>query len=148
MGTFKKSREWYDTRIPVMQLLSINLYITLDSLLQKASNGVEPHYLDIWVAMHRDDPQSEQKLVSTNFFYSYVCIIICFIRVNKLIIVQERSRKVLKKKHGPDVETSSSASKLNWVRNCDRRKNLCNNYCKAINRFSMHYRKHRNVHRL
>jgi hypothetical protein len=33
---------------------------------------VEPHYLDVWVPMHRDDPQSQQMLVSINFFFSYV----------------------------------------------------------------------------
>jgi hypothetical protein len=85
----KKSRERYDTRTPVLQLLCINLCIMLDCLLQKASTGVEPHYLDVWVPMHPNDSHSQQKLVSTNFFYSYVCIIICFICVNKLIVVQE-----------------------------------------------------------
>jgi hypothetical protein len=59
----------------------------LDSILLKASTGVEPHYLDVWVLMHWDDPQSLQKLASTNFFYSYVCIVICFIHVNKLVVV-------------------------------------------------------------
>jgi hypothetical protein len=54
--------------------------------------------------MHRDDRQSQQKLVSTNFFYSYVFIVICFIHVNKLIVVHEQYIKELKKKHGPDVD--------------------------------------------
>jgi hypothetical protein len=92
------------THTPILQLLCINLYITLDSLLQRASTRVEPYYLDVWVPMHRDNPQSQQKLVSTNFFYSYVCIIICFFYINKLIVVQERYTKELKKKHGPNVE--------------------------------------------
>jgi hypothetical protein len=72
MDTSEKFRERYDTRTPVLQLLCINLCITLDYLLQKASTRVEPHYLDVWVPMHQDDPQSQQKLVSINFFYSYV----------------------------------------------------------------------------
>jgi hypothetical protein len=55
-------------------------------IMKKASTGVEPHYLDVWVPMHPDDPQSPQKLVSTNFFFSYVCIICC-IRVTKIIVV-------------------------------------------------------------
>jgi hypothetical protein len=68
MDTFGRFRERYDTRIPVMQLLCI----MLDSLLQKVSTRVEPHYLDVWLPMHRDDPQSRQKLVTINFFYSSV----------------------------------------------------------------------------
>jgi hypothetical protein len=58
----------YDTHIPVLQLLCI----MLDSLLQKASTRVEPHYLDVWVPMHQDNPQSRQKMVSINFFYSSI----------------------------------------------------------------------------
>jgi hypothetical protein len=68
MDMSKKSRERYDTHTHVMQLLCINLYIMLDYLLQNASIRVESHYLDILVSMHRDDSQSQQKLVSTNFF--------------------------------------------------------------------------------
>jgi hypothetical protein len=79
----------------------------LDSLLQKAGIGVEPHYLDVWVPMHWDDPHSQHKLVSINFFYSYVCIIICFIGVNKLIVVQEQYTEELKMKHGPDIDPRS-----------------------------------------
>jgi hypothetical protein len=39
--------------------------------------------------MHCDDLQSQHKIVSINLFYGYVCIVICFIHVNKLIVVQE-----------------------------------------------------------
>jgi hypothetical protein len=39
----------------------------LDSILQKASTGVDPHFNDVWVAMLRDDPEATQKLVSNNF---------------------------------------------------------------------------------
>jgi hypothetical protein len=45
----------------------------LDSVLQKASTGVDPHFIDIWVHMHRDDPEATQKLVSNNF-NSYICM--------------------------------------------------------------------------
>jgi hypothetical protein len=58
MDTSERFKEWYDTRTPVLQLLCINLCITLNSLLQKASIGIEPHFLDVWVPMHQDDPQS------------------------------------------------------------------------------------------
>jgi hypothetical protein len=58
----------------------------LDSILQKASMGVDPHFIDVWVTMHRDDPEAMQKLVSNNF-NSYVCIV-CFIYV-KLTFVQD-----------------------------------------------------------
>jgi hypothetical protein len=58
----------------------------LDSILQKASMGVDPHFIDVWVPMHRDDLEVMQKLVSNNF-NSYVCII-CFIHV-KLTFVQD-----------------------------------------------------------
>jgi hypothetical protein len=51
----------------------------LDSILQKASTGVDPHFINIWVPMHRDDLEVTQKLVSNNF-NSYVCIV-CFIDV-------------------------------------------------------------------
>jgi hypothetical protein len=55
------------------------------------------------VPMHRDDPQSQWKLVSTNFFYNYVCIVICFICVNKLIVVSKQYTEELKKKHVSDI---------------------------------------------
>jgi hypothetical protein len=54
-------------------LLLINLFIMLDSVLQKASMGVDPHFIAVWVPMHRDDPEATQKLVSNNF-NSYICM--------------------------------------------------------------------------
>jgi hypothetical protein len=63
------------------------LFIMLDSILQKASTGVDPHFIDVWVPMHRDDPEATQKLVSNNF-NSYVCIVY-FIHV-KLTFVQDQ----------------------------------------------------------
>jgi hypothetical protein len=53
--------------------MHINLFIMLDSILQKASMGVDPHFIDVWVPMHRDDPEATQKLVSNNF-NSYICM--------------------------------------------------------------------------
>jgi hypothetical protein len=47
--------------------MHINLFIMLDSVLQKASTGIDPHFIDVWVPMHRDDPEAMQKLVSNNF---------------------------------------------------------------------------------
>jgi hypothetical protein len=44
----------------------INLFVTLDSMLQKKSTGVEPHYLDIWLPAHADDEAMIEKLVSNN----------------------------------------------------------------------------------
>jgi hypothetical protein len=45
----------------------------LDSVLQKASMSVDPHFIDVWVPTHRDDPEATQKLVSNNF-NSYICM--------------------------------------------------------------------------
>jgi hypothetical protein len=45
----------------------------LDSVLQKASTGVDPYFINVWVSMHRDDPEATQKLVSNNF-NSYICM--------------------------------------------------------------------------
>jgi hypothetical protein len=38
----------------------------LDSMLQRKSTGVEPHYLDIWLPAHDDDDATKDKLVSNN----------------------------------------------------------------------------------
>jgi hypothetical protein len=72
----------------------------LDSILQKANTGIDPHFIDVWVTMHRDDPEATQKLVSNNF-NSYICIV-CFIHV-KLTFVQDRCTEELRKAHGPDT---------------------------------------------
>jgi hypothetical protein len=52
--------------------LCTNLFIMLDSVLKKASMGVDPHFIDVWVPMHRD-PETTQKLVSNNS-NSYICM--------------------------------------------------------------------------
>jgi hypothetical protein len=44
----------------------INLFISLDSMLQKKSTGVKPHYLDVWLPAHVDDDARAEKLVSNN----------------------------------------------------------------------------------
>jgi hypothetical protein len=50
-------------------IFHINLFIMLDSILQKKSTGVEPHYLDIWLPAHDDDEATTDKLVSNNIKY-------------------------------------------------------------------------------
>jgi hypothetical protein len=68
--------------------MHINLFIMLNFVLQKANTGVDPHFINVLVPMHRDDPKAMQKLVSNNFnSYIYICIV-CFIRV-KLTFVQD-----------------------------------------------------------
>jgi hypothetical protein len=63
--------------------MHINLFVMLDSVLQKASTSVDPYFIDVWVPIHRDDPEATQKLVSNNFFFvtivsnnfnSYICM--------------------------------------------------------------------------
>jgi hypothetical protein len=44
----------------------INSFKKLDSMLQKKSIGVEPHYLDVWLPAHDDDEATTEKLVSNN----------------------------------------------------------------------------------
>jgi hypothetical protein len=53
--------------------MRINLFIMLDSILQKVSTCVDLHFIDVWVPIHRDDPEATQKLVSNNF-NSYMCM--------------------------------------------------------------------------
>jgi hypothetical protein len=44
----------------------INLFVMLDSMLQKKSTGVKPHYLDVWLLVHDDDEAMAEKFVSNN----------------------------------------------------------------------------------
>jgi hypothetical protein len=39
----------------------------LDSMLQKKSTGVDPHYLDVWQPAHEGDAAVAEKLASNNF---------------------------------------------------------------------------------
>jgi hypothetical protein len=50
-----RHREWYDTHTLISQVLCINLFITLDYVLQKRSVGADPHYLDVWAPAHEGD---------------------------------------------------------------------------------------------
>jgi hypothetical protein len=84
----------------------------LDSILQKDGTGVDPHFIDAWVPMHRDDPKVTQKLVSNNF-NTYVCIIY-FIHVT-LTFVQDRYTEELRKTHGPDTDPRSVPFDVNDV---------------------------------
>jgi hypothetical protein len=78
----------------------------LDYALQKASTGVDAHFINVWVPMHRDDPEATQKLVSNNF-NTYVSIV-CFIRVIKnFTFVQYWYTEELRKTHGPDTDPRS-----------------------------------------
>jgi hypothetical protein len=52
-----------------------NLFLTLDSVLQKASTGVNPHYLYVWLPAHHDNVDTIEKLVSINF-YCYASFVI------------------------------------------------------------------------
>jgi hypothetical protein len=86
MDTFGKSREQYDTHTRFYALLCIHLFIMIDSILQKASTGVDSYFIDVWVPMHRDDLEATQKLVSNNFS-TYVCIVYFILVINNFTFV-------------------------------------------------------------
>jgi hypothetical protein len=44
----------------------INLFVTLDSMLQTKSTGIKLHYLDVWLPVHEDGEARAEKLVSNN----------------------------------------------------------------------------------
>jgi hypothetical protein len=46
-----------------------NLFLTLDSVLQKASTGANHHYLDVWQPSHQSNADATKKVVSINFYY-------------------------------------------------------------------------------
>jgi hypothetical protein len=52
-----------------------NLFIMVSSVLQKASIGVDPHYLDVWQPTHQGNADAVKKMVSISF-YSYASFII------------------------------------------------------------------------
>jgi hypothetical protein len=52
-----------------------NLFIMLNSLLQKASTGVNPYYLDVWQLAHLGNVDATEKLISISF-YSYTSFVI------------------------------------------------------------------------
>jgi hypothetical protein len=59
----------------------------LDSILQKKSTGVEPHYLDVWLLVHDDDDASTEKLVSNNI--KCYAIFVIYLYLYLLNILQE-----------------------------------------------------------
>jgi hypothetical protein len=66
-GHVRKTQRRVRYNLSVLSLLfRINLFVTLDSMLQKKSTGVEPHYLDVWLPVHDDDEARAEKLVSNN----------------------------------------------------------------------------------
>jgi hypothetical protein len=48
----------------------------LNSVLQKASTGANPHYLDVWQPAHQGNAKAAEKLVSISF-YSYTIFVTC-----------------------------------------------------------------------
>jgi hypothetical protein len=70
-----RPRGWYDTLSLFLYVFLINLFVTLDSMLQKKSTEVKPHYLDVWLPAHGDDEATTEKLVSNNIkCYAYFII--------------------------------------------------------------------------
>jgi hypothetical protein len=66
-GHIRKTHRQVRYNLSVFLLVfHINLFVTLDSMLQKKTTGVEPHYLDVWLPMHNDDEGREEKLASNN----------------------------------------------------------------------------------
>jgi hypothetical protein len=66
-GHVRKPHRRVRYNLSVLSLLfRINLFVTLNSMLQKKSTGVEPHYLDVWLPVHDDDEARAEKLVSNN----------------------------------------------------------------------------------
>jgi hypothetical protein len=74
-GHIRKTQRMYDTHTLIPQVLRINLFITLDYVLQKKSTEVDPHYLDVWAPAHEGDATTAEKLVSNNF-YRYTSFVI------------------------------------------------------------------------
>jgi hypothetical protein len=47
-------------------IFCLNLFVTLDSMLQRNSTVLKPHYLGIWLPTHDDDEATTEKVVSNN----------------------------------------------------------------------------------
>jgi hypothetical protein len=74
-GHVRKTQRWVRYNLSVFSLVCrINLFVTLDSLLQKKSTWVEPHYLDVWLPAHNDDEARAEKLVSNNNIICYISV--------------------------------------------------------------------------
>jgi hypothetical protein len=101
--TSVRHRGWYDTHTLIPQVLRINLFITLDYVLQKKSTGVDPHYLDVWAPAHEGVAVTAEKLVSNNF-----TIMRHLLYPIELNILQEHYTEELRKIHRHELEDPGS----------------------------------------
>jgi hypothetical protein len=60
--------------ISFLKFCVTNLFIILNSVLQKAGTGVDPHYLDLWKPAHQSNANATEKLVSISL-YSYALFV-------------------------------------------------------------------------
>jgi hypothetical protein len=58
----------------------------LDSMSQKKSTRVEPHYMDVWLPTHDDDEAMVEKLVSNNIKYMHNLL---YIRTNSIFCTND-----------------------------------------------------------
>jgi hypothetical protein len=60
----------------ILIILILNFCITnlFNSVLQKVSTGVNPHYLDLWQHAHQSNAEAAERLVSISF-YSYAIFV-------------------------------------------------------------------------
>jgi hypothetical protein len=72
--TSARPKGWYHTRDFNSKFCVTNLFIMLNFVLQKASTGADPHYLDVWQPAHQGNADTAEKLVSISF-YSYAIFV-------------------------------------------------------------------------
>jgi hypothetical protein len=60
---------WYWVFKELEEFCVSNLFIMLDYVLQKASTGVDHHYLYVWKRAHQGNADATKKLISINFYY-------------------------------------------------------------------------------
>jgi hypothetical protein len=72
---FAGAKGCYNTHNLICKFSISNLFITLDYVLQKASTGDNPHYLNVLQPAHHGNADAANKLVSISF-YSYASIVI------------------------------------------------------------------------
>jgi hypothetical protein len=66
-GHVRKTQRRVRYNLSVFSLVfHINLFVMLDSMLQKKSTRVEPYHLNVWLPAHDDDEARAEKLVSNN----------------------------------------------------------------------------------
>jgi hypothetical protein len=56
--------------ILIISILNFCVTNIFNFVLQKASTGVEPHYLDVWQPAHQGNVEVAERLISISF-YSY-----------------------------------------------------------------------------